>query len=79
MTLPVGEITPLLLTFNEEDNLERTLAPLSWAREIVVVDSGSTDRTLEILARDPRIRVVVRDFDTHAMQWNFGLRQFRMR
>ena len=74
MTLPVTEITPLLLTFNEEDNLERTLAPLSWAREIVVIDSGSTDRTLEILARDPRIRVIHRNFDTHATQWNFGLK-----
>ena len=79
MTLPVAEITPLLLTFNEEDNLERTLAPLSWAREIVVVDSGSTDRTLEILARDSRIRVIHRNFDTFAGQCNFGLRQIRTR
>ena len=74
MTLPAREITPLLLTFNEEDNLERTLAPLSWARDIVVVGSGSTDRALRILARDPRIRVIHRNFDTHATQWNFSLK-----
>ncbi len=77
MTGFVEQVTPLILTFNEEDNLERTLAPLSWAREIVVVDSGSTDRTLEILARDSRIRVIHRSFDTFARQCNFGLRQIR--
>ena len=43
-------ITPVLLTFNEEVNIGRTLAKLAWAREIVVVDSGSQDATLAILA-----------------------------
>lgn len=70
-------VTPLLITLNEADNIERTLPPLRWAREIVVVDSGSTDGTLEILAREPRARVVERRFDTFAGQCNFGLAQIR--
>ena len=37
-----------IITLNEEANLARTLASVSWADEIIVVDSGSTDRTLEI-------------------------------
>ena len=37
------QITPLLLTFDEMPNLERTFAPLAWAKRIVVVESGSTD------------------------------------
>src|ERR1700756_5509110 len=37
-----------IITFNEEDNLARTLASVRFADEIVVVDSGSTDRTVEI-------------------------------
>lgn len=69
----LDDITPLLITFNEIANIERTLAPLSWARRIVVIDSGSTDGTLEVLARDPRIDVIHRPFDSFAEQCNFGL------
>lgn len=68
-----SRITPVLLTFNEAPNLARTLAPLSWARGIVVVDSGSTDATREILAGYPQVRVFERPFTTHAEQWNFAL------
>jgi len=67
-------ITPLLLTYNEEPNIERTLSQLAWAREIVVVDSFSTDATLEICRRFPKVRVIQRPFASHAQQWNFGLR-----
>jgi glycosyltransferase involved in cell wall biosynthesis len=66
-------VTPLLITYNEIDNIARTLAPLTWARRIVVVDSGSTDGTLDVLARDPRIDVHHRPFDSFAEQCNFGL------
>lgn len=66
-------ITPVLLTLNEAPNIGRTLAQLSWARDIVVVDSGSTDGTLEILRGTPRVRIFERAFTTHAEQWNFGL------
>lgn len=68
-----ASITPLLLTFNEAPNIARTLERLSWAADIVVVDSGSSDATREILARYPHVRVFERPFTTHAEQWNFGL------
>lgn len=67
------QITPVLLTYNEAPNLSRTLAALAWAKSIVVVDSGSTDGTLALLAADPRVRVVQRAFDSHAAQWNFAI------
>lgn len=70
-----GQVTPLIITFNEEDNLPRTLAALEWAETIVVIDSGSTDGTLDILAKNPRVRVVQRPFDTFADQCNFGIDQ----
>lgn len=69
------QITPLLLTWNEEANIARTLDKLRWAREVVVVDSGSTDRTRAICESFPNVRVVVRPFDSHAAQWNFGLKE----
>jgi len=75
----LGSITPLILTLNEAANIERSLAKLNWARDIVVVDSGSTDGTCEILARHPVVRVFERPFTTHAEQWNFALQQTGLR
>lgn len=71
------DTTPLLITFNEIQNIARTVGRLDWARRIVVIDSGSTDGTLEFLARDPRIEVHHRAFDSFAQQCNFGLAQVR--
>lgn len=67
------DITPLLITYNEISNISRTIGRLSWAKRIVVVDSGSTDGTLEFLASDERIEVRHRPFDSFAEQCNFGL------
>ena len=71
----LNQITPLLLTYNEAPNIGRTLDKLSWARDIVVVDSLSSDETGAILSRYPNVRVFERAFTTHAEQWNFGLEQ----
>jgi|SRR5690606_5834826 glycosyltransferase involved in cell wall biosynthesis len=50
------KISAYLITLNEEAHLEEVLASLAGADEIVLVDSGSTDRTLDIAARyDARI------------------------
>ena len=67
------QITPLILTFNEAPNIERTLNQLTWAERIIVIDSFSTDETLEILSRFSNVEVFQRPFDTHANQWNYGL------
>ena len=67
------QITPVLLTYNEEANIGRTLSRLAWAKDIVVVDSGSTDGTLAVLASFPKVRVYSRIFDTHANQWRFAI------
>lgn len=50
MPIPTSpaSISVAIITLNEEENLERTLASVGFAQEIVIVDSGSTDRTLEI-------------------------------
>jgi len=66
-------ITPVILTLNEAPNLERTLAALAWARDVVVVDSGSDDATLAIAARHANVRTFSRAFDSHARQWNYAI------
>ena len=66
-------ITPVILTFNEEANIDRVLARLVWARDIVVVDSFSTDATVSILSRYPHVRLFQRAFDSHTRQWNFAI------
>jgi len=69
----LDKITPVILTFNEEPNIARTLGQLAFARDIVVVDSFSTDRTAEIVRAHPRTRLFQRVFDTHSRQWNFAV------
>jgi len=68
-------ITPLILTYNEEANIGRTLRRLAWAERIVVIDSGSTDATRDILDRPSRVDVFEREFDHFANQCNYGLEQ----
>jgi glycosyltransferase involved in cell wall biosynthesis len=71
----LDQITPIVLTKDEEPNIARTLGQLSWAREVIVVDSGSSDATVSIAKGFPNVRVIERAFDDHASQWTFGQRQ----
>jgi glycosyltransferase involved in cell wall biosynthesis len=68
-------ITPVVLTYNEEPNIGRTLARLAWAPSVVVVDSGSTDRTPEILRQFANVRAFTRAFDTHTAQWTYAAQE----
>jgi Glycosyltransferases involved in cell wall biogenesis len=69
------QITPLILTYNEAPNISRALGGLTWAREVVVVDSFSDDETVQTTRNFPNVRVVQRAFDCHRNQWEFGLKQ----
>ena len=68
-------ITPVILTRDEAPNIGRTLERLRWARDIVVLDSFSTDATADIVAGFPNARLLRRAFDSHAAQWTFALRE----
>jgi glycosyltransferase involved in cell wall biosynthesis len=71
------KITPLILTYNEAPNIDRTLQHLTWAKTIIVIDSYSTDETVKLLHSYPKIKVFERKFDTHTTQWNYGLEQVK--
>ena len=44
-------LSVVIITQNEEKNIERCLKSVLWAQEIIIVDSGSTDKTREICQR----------------------------
>lgn len=63
----------VVLTFNEEANLEACLASVhGWCGELFVVDSGSTDGTLDV-ARRFGATLVTHSFETHTTQWRWAL------
>ncbi len=65
------KLTVTVITRNESANLGPALDSVSWADEILVVDSHSTDDTVEI-ARRHTDRVVVRDWPGYSAQKNFA-------
>jgi glycosyltransferase involved in cell wall biosynthesis len=69
----LDQVTPVVLALDEEANIGRTLEALTWARRVVVVDSGSTDATEEIVTRFPNAVFVRRAFDILARQWTFAV------
>lgn len=68
------KISATVITLNEEPNLARALASLRCCDEIVVVDSGSQDHTVEIAERHGA-RVVRREFQGYADQKNFAAQE----
>lgn len=67
-------LSVVIITLDEERNLERCLRSATWADEIVVVDAGSSDRTVEI-ARRHGARVIAQPWLGYAEQKNLGLEQ----
>lgn len=67
-------ISVVAITKNEEANIARCLESVKFADDIVVVDSGSTDRTKEIAA-SLGARVMHRDWEGYAKQKEFALHQ----
>ena len=63
------DLTATVITFNEEENIRDCLQSLQWVPHIVVVDSGSTDRTVEI-AKEFTEHVSVTDWPGHIQHKN---------
>ena len=70
-------ISAVILTLNEERNIVDCIRTLkTWCQDIVVFDSFSTDRTVE-LARAENARVFQRKFDNYANQRNAALNEIK--
>ena len=72
MTVP--RLSAVVITLNEEHHIRRCLESVGWADEIVVVDAGSHDKTVEV-ARELTDRVIVRPWTGFAAQKNFAIEQ----
>ena len=68
------KVSATIITFNEASNIEECLESISWADEIVVVDSHSTDKTVEI-ARRYTDRVYINPWPGHKQQKNYAIEQ----
>lgn len=69
-------LSATIITLNEAQNIARTIHSLAGADEVLVVDSGSTDSTVEI-ARQSGARVVHHPWEGFAAQKNFAAREAR--
>ncbi len=75
-SLSMQPVSATLITFNEELNIAAALESLSWADEIIVVDSGSRDATLDICRRFTD-NIFRRDWTGYVDQKNFAVEQAR--
>ncbi|MFX4296139.1 glycosyltransferase family 2 protein [Pseudosulfitobacter pseudonitzschiae] len=73
-----SDLTVIILTLNEEHHILRCITSVrDIAKRVVVIDSGSTDGTRD-LARDLGADVLVNPFESHARQFNWGLKNSRI-
>lgn len=75
-SLHLGElpkITALAITLNEADTLDGFLQSLDFVDEIVIVDSYSTDETVQIVSKHPKVTVHQRVFDDFSSQKNYAI------
>ena len=69
------KITAIIPTFNEEAHINAALDSVSWADEIIVVDSFSTDRTPALVRENNRVRFVQHEYVNSATQKNWIIPQ----
>ena len=73
MSTPKQKLSALIITYNEVGYIEKCIESISFADEIIVVDSFSTDGTYEFLEDLPNVEVVQRPFQNFTDQKSYAL------
>ena len=68
------KISAIIPTFNEEEHISEAIKSVSWADEIIVVDSFSNDNTIEI-AKKLGVKIIQREYQYSASQKNWAIPQ----
>lgn len=72
----ITNVAVIILTYNEEENIGQLLDSVTdWAKEIFILDSYSTDKTVEI-AKTYKSEVLLNKFENFSNQRNYALRNF---
>ncbi|MBI2118098.1 MAG: FkbM family methyltransferase [Elusimicrobia bacterium] len=66
------QVSVSILTLNEEKNIKRCLESVKYFNDIVIVDSGSSDLTLEIASEYPQVRIFKHPLESYAYQRNYA-------
>ncbi len=73
-----NKVSVIILTYNEAENIERAIQnTISWAHEVIVLDSYSKDNTVEI-AISLGAKVVQRRFDNYSAQRNYAIQEIQL-
>ncbi len=64
-------VSVTIITFNEEENILKAIQSVAWAEEVIVVDSGSTDKTIE-LAQSLGAKVFHNPWPGYGQQKNYA-------
>ena len=70
--MPKNKISVIIITANEEENIRECLGSVKWADEVILVDSESTDRTIDI-AKEFTAQIYIRKWEGFASQKRFAL------
>ncbi|MFC6875989.1 glycosyltransferase [Flavobacterium myungsuense] len=66
-------LSGLVITYNEEHNIEKVIEDLDFADEIIIVDSFSTDNTVKIAQSYKNVKVYQYPFENYAAQRNYAI------
>ncbi|HPZ26429.1 MAG TPA: glycosyltransferase, partial [Kaistella sp.] len=66
------KISGAIITFNEEKNIQEVLECFDFCDEIVIVDSFSRDKTIEIAKKNPKVKIIQNKFEDFTKQRNLA-------